>query len=117
MPFRIKFLFRIDDIFSLTETNRILKKFRYKPYVYHYFFHITQVDNEYWRQFVKPNNTILFIIFQSKTLLPPLPPQPLQPSTHQKTNYSRSEEHTSELQSRPHLVCRLLLEKKKNNNI
>src|SRR5436305_9261731 len=28
----------------------------------------------------------------------------------------RSEEHTSELQSRPHLVCRLLLEKKKNYN-
>src|SRR6266699_7196911 len=27
----------------------------------------------------------------------------------------RSEEHTSELQSRPHLVCRLLLEKKKQN--
>src|SRR3989442_7560769 len=27
----------------------------------------------------------------------------------------RSEEHTSELQSRPHLVCRLLLEKKKND--
>src|SRR5690554_7595310 len=33
---------------------------------------------------------------------------------------NRSEEHTSELQSRPHLVCRLLLEKKKkqqNSNI
>src|SRR5690554_7661337 len=30
---------------------------------------------------------------------------------------SRSEEHTSELQSRPHLVCRLLLEKKKTTNI
>src|SRR3989442_9608360 len=28
----------------------------------------------------------------------------------------RSEEHTSELQSRPHLVCRLLLEKKKDNS-
>src|SRR3712207_7205602 len=28
----------------------------------------------------------------------------------------RSEEHTSELQSRQYLVCRLLLEKKKNNN-
>src|SRR2546429_3615465 len=28
---------------------------------------------------------------------------------------SRSEEHTSELQSRLHLVCRLLLEKKKYN--
>src|SRR3989442_2997122 len=29
---------------------------------------------------------------------------------------SRSEEHTSELQSRPHLVCRLLLEKKKQRS-
>src|SRR3712207_6925775 len=28
----------------------------------------------------------------------------------------RSEEHTSELQSRPYLVCRLLLEKKKMNS-
>src|SRR2546429_2793400 len=28
--------------------------------------------------------------------------------------YERSEEHTSELQSRLHLVCRLLLEKKKH---
>src|SRR2546429_1742531 len=30
---------------------------------------------------------------------------------------SRSEEHTSELQSRLHLVCRLLLEKKKNTRV
>src|SRR2546429_5451238 len=29
----------------------------------------------------------------------------------------RSEEHTSELQSRLHLVCRLLLEKKKNERV
>src|SRR2546422_7233094 len=29
---------------------------------------------------------------------------------------ARSEEHTSELQSRLHLVCRLLLEKKKKND-
>src|SRR5690625_5556273 len=29
--------------------------------------------------------------------------------------FLRSEEHTSELQSRGHLVCRLLLEKKKKN--
>src|SRR5215813_11312048 len=29
----------------------------------------------------------------------------------------RSEEHTSELQSRPHLVCRLLLEKKKKKKL
>src|SRR2546429_6042906 len=30
-------------------------------------------------------------------------------------DHHRSEEHTSELQSRLHLVCRLLLEKKKKN--
>src|SRR3712207_7492986 len=30
---------------------------------------------------------------------------------------ARSEEHTSELQSRQYLVCRLLLEKKNNHNI
>src|SRR2546422_8173722 len=32
-------------------------------------------------------------------------------------NDTRSEEHTSELQSRLHLVCRLLLEKKKKNKL
>src|SRR2546429_5371011 len=32
-----------------------------------------------------------------------------------KARASRSEEHTSELQSRLHLVCRLLLEKKKKS--
>src|SRR5437870_8281027 len=34
-------------------------------------------------------------------------------SSKRVTTVSRSEEHTSELQSRGHLVCRLLLEKKK----
>src|SRR3712207_7115160 len=34
-------------------------------------------------------------------------------STHAGNSSSRSEEHTSELQSRQYLVCRLLLEKKK----
>src|SRR3712207_9214331 len=33
--------------------------------------------------------------------------------THQGSGKARSEEHTSELQSRQYLVCRLLLEKKK----
>src|SRR5436305_12979477 len=37
----------------------------------------------------------------------------LQPDWRQRlAAIERSEEHTSELQSRPHLVCRLLLEKK-----
>src|SRR3712207_7509239 len=34
----------------------------------------------------------------------------------QSRGFVRSEEHTSELQSRQYLVCRLLLEKKKMNN-
>src|SRR5215469_3671815 len=36
-------------------------------------------------------------------------------TSHSRTPPSRSEEHTSELQSRRDLVCRLLLEKKKKN--
>src|SRR5258707_12540275 len=35
-------------------------------------------------------------------------------STGDAGRWTRSEEHTSELQSRQYLVCRLLLEKKKN---
>src|SRR2546422_2362160 len=38
-------------------------------------------------------------------------------SGHPFFNVRRSEEHTSELQSRLHLVCRLLLEKKKKITI
>src|SRR5438309_6911842 len=46
------------------------------------------------------------------TLQPaPCPPQPGTP--RYSGDCSRSEEHTSELQSQFHLVCRLLLEKKK----
>src|SRR2546422_7136100 len=41
--------------------------------------------------------------------------QPPLSRTKAKTAPARSEEHTSELQSRLHLVCRLLLEKKKND--
>src|SRR5256885_6873145 len=39
------------------------------------------------------------------------------PSTASCTSSSRSEEHTSELQSPCNLVCRLLLEKKKRGHI
>src|SRR3712207_8373668 len=40
-----------------------------------------------------------------------------QPGRDDAEDRPRSEEHTSELQSRQYLVCRLLLEKKKNNSI
>src|SRR3989442_8058777 len=38
-------------------------------------------------------------------------------ATERAQVHHRSEEHTSELQSRPHLVCRLLLEKKKQREL
>src|SRR5438445_7577621 len=41
-------------------------------------------------------------------------PEIMIPSLRQQFNANRSEEHTSELQSRQYLVCRLLLEKKKD---
>src|SRR5690554_7423689 len=48
----------------------------------------------------------LEVLFAGEGLLPP-------PALRRRAARGRSEEHTSELQSRPHLVCRLLLEKKK----
>src|SRR5258705_8102763 len=40
----------------------------------------------------------------------------LDPAWNARDDEARSEEHTSELQSLRHLVCRLLLEKKKKKN-
>src|SRR2546422_3199451 len=42
--------------------------------------------------------------------------RPCPPACAARRAATRSEEHTSELQSRLHLVCRLLLEKKKNKH-
>src|SRR3712207_7275374 len=48
-------------------------------------------------------------------LAPAAPAHAIGPLTEKSENIDpRSEEHTSELQSRQYLVCRLLLEKKKN---
>src|SRR5258708_18452666 len=48
-----------------------------------------------------------------------MPPMSLSSSSHSpaSTPANRSEEHTSELQSPDHLVCRLLLEKKKTQHL
>src|SRR2546429_2307378 len=52
---------------------------------------------------------------EGRPLRPLLPRRALHPPCDRPWRSSRSEEHTSELQSRLHLVCRLLLEKKKIN--
>src|SRR6478672_13965804 len=44
-------------------------------------------------------------------------PVPIDLVSGRARSRDRSEEHTSELQSRSDLVCRLLLEKKKNNHM
>src|SRR3989440_3131387 len=49
-----------------------------------------------------PEATIEALLAEGRTFPPP-------------SEFKRSEEHTSELQSRSDLVCRLLLEKKKKN--
>src|SRR5690625_5600482 len=53
---------------------------------------------------------------QSQLISQTTPGKRVHTMVEQRLNHIRSEEHTSELQSRGHLVCRLLLEKKKNLN-
>src|SRR5436305_15325256 len=62
--------------------------------------------------------TTLFRSFRPSSLIPPVSSRNRHVPTYCCFDLAaarswRSEEHTSELQSRPHLVCRLLLEKKK----
>src|SRR5439155_14542279 len=67
----------------------------------------------------RPPRSTLFpytTLFRSKSCVPSALGQTgrmTDHTQHQRSTDSRSEEHTSELQSRGHLVCRLLLEKKK----
>src|SRR3989442_4364559 len=66
-----------------------------------------------------PRSTLFPYTTLFRSLTPPPAPSrswPLAPRAPAQLPFllgpTRSEEHTSELQSRPHLVCRLLLEKK-----
>src|SRR5438309_3566935 len=66
----------------------------------------------------RPPRSTLFpytTLFRSSSCAPSSDPdtRDLGPSADRRLSAERSEEHTSELQSQFHLVCRLLLEKKK----
>src|SRR5690554_7563884 len=72
----------------------------------------------------RPPRSTLFpytTLFRSINGRLPRSRSPPQPNRHCRRPLTcgrrRSEEHTSELQSRPHLVCRLLLEKKKQQYV
>src|SRR2546429_1984291 len=68
---------------------------------------------------------MMYLLFAESQLCPPTRTRPGEGTIYSaciayqqcKDRTDRSEEHTSELQSRLHLVCRLLLEKKKNLRI
>src|SRR2546429_6666897 len=80
-----------------------------------------KVCNFFFLMIRRPPRSTLFpytTLFRSATKrrLPDMPRCSIsRPSLSSISRYLRSEEHTSELQSRLHLVCRLLLEKKKVN--
>src|SRR5690606_39679329 len=58
-----------------------------------------------------------FRVRRPAALRPQAPMGPRRPRPRRSVpSWRRSEEHTSELQSRENLVCRLLLEKNNNNN-
>src|SRR2546422_1876929 len=64
----------------------------------------------------RPPRSTLFpytTLFRSRGRVPPRGRGGVAPGSEMAVRRVRSEEHTSELQSRLHLVCRLLLEKKK----
>src|SRR3712207_7345933 len=59
--------------------------------------------------------TPLAILYETHPWQPYVPPGQRTYFNDWLVDPTRSEEHTSELQSRQYLVCRLLLEKKNNN--
>src|SRR3712207_7118183 len=71
-----------------------------------------------FRSFKEYGHVLFLSNLEAEVLLQAAPPYegPATPDfcPFQRGNLCRSEEHTSELQSRQYLVCRLLLEKKKN---
>src|SRR6267154_5705893 len=86
-------------------------------------FHILSFFFFFFLMIRRPPRSTLFpytTLFRSRPLRAGSPTSTVDPWPHRvdattRRRDARSEEHTSELQSPVHLVCRLLLAKKKNN--
>src|SRR3712207_7132768 len=61
-----------------------------------------------------PRTAVGYLLDGARTVDPGLLSRNYDSFAFERVEFLRSEEHTSELQSRQYLVCRLLLEKKKN---
>src|SRR5258708_10170276 len=72
--------------------------------------------NALYRAFERDANHAASVRQRAQSGAGPAAPPALQRILTEKVLHPRSEEHTSELQSPDHLVCRLLLEKKKASN-
>src|SRR5689334_23426064 len=70
-----------------------------------------------FRSFMRNRDSISAAFVRRARLLAPLMPYSIFCDAVRCGNRARSEEHTSELQSQFHLVCRLLLEKKKTTTV
>src|SRR3989442_11765789 len=82
--------------------------------VIHFFFNDTATTEIYT---LSLHDALPISVIRKQALIINLPGQPKSiRETLQGLISARSEEHTSELQSRPHLVCRLLLQKKKQKS-
>src|SRR3712207_7393827 len=77
----------------------------------------TLFRSDYWREnvFANEHHQHWHEVYPTTGLLPRDLPAWFQQHSAAERAEIRSEEHTSELQSRQYLVCRLLLEKKKHN--
>src|SRR5207344_3565599 len=80
----------------------------------HFFFPILPYLLFFFLMIRRPPRSTLFPYTTLFRSAPRRRPRSAPPRSGYRALCRRSEEHTSELQSRPHLVCRLLLEQKKH---
>src|SRR6266511_5486295 len=82
-------------------------------FLFYFFCYFLSFSFFFFLMIRRPPRSTLFpytTLFRSCCARPAIQPTSAWPRSHR---FARSEEHTSELQSRENIVCRLLLEKKK----